>query len=354
MRILYLSCHSVLEFDEVSLLTELGHYVFSPGAYVNPENRGEADLRPSIPGLYYDPEDVALYHACGVAGSDNKAHLSVDLLKRFDLVIVMHVPEWIIGNLDAFRKADIPIIWRTIGQAIEKQEAALRPIREIGSAKPVNYFPLNIVRYSPLEEQIPGYIGADAMIRFAKKPDEWAGWTGEVSQVLGVGQDVINRRKACAFDFWEEVSRPFPRLLIGRGSEAVRYGVGKVPLDELQTAMRRNRVFFYMPTHPASYTLGLIEAMMTGIPVVSVGENHGNSPDIPGHKLFEVPYLLNGSPQAGFASDDPFELADFLGWMLRDHAAAQKVGYEGQKLARSLFGWEGRKAEWKAYLKRFE
>jgi hypothetical protein len=36
MRLLYLSAHSVLEFDEVSLFRELGHYVFSPGAYVNP------------------------------------------------------------------------------------------------------------------------------------------------------------------------------------------------------------------------------------------------------------------------------------------------------------------------------
>ena len=34
MKILYLSCHSILEYDEVKLLTGMGHYVFSPGAYV--------------------------------------------------------------------------------------------------------------------------------------------------------------------------------------------------------------------------------------------------------------------------------------------------------------------------------
>jgi len=61
-KILYLSCHEILEFDEVSLLHELGHEVFSPGAYVEPANRGDQNLRPSIPGLKYDPDILEQFH----------------------------------------------------------------------------------------------------------------------------------------------------------------------------------------------------------------------------------------------------------------------------------------------------
>ena len=33
LKILYCSTHTILEFDEISLFTELGHEVFSMGAY---------------------------------------------------------------------------------------------------------------------------------------------------------------------------------------------------------------------------------------------------------------------------------------------------------------------------------
>jgi hypothetical protein len=38
--------------------------------------------------------------------------------------------------------------------------------------------------------------------------------------------------------------------------------------------LRRIRAYLYTGTQPASYTLGLIEAMMTGVPVVSIGPDH--------------------------------------------------------------------------------
>ena len=60
-KILYLSCHEVLEYDEVSLLLELGHEVFSPGAYVEPANPGGKTMRPSIPGVEIDPDLRAQY-----------------------------------------------------------------------------------------------------------------------------------------------------------------------------------------------------------------------------------------------------------------------------------------------------
>ena len=37
MNILSLTAHSIEEHDMVSLLSEMGHAVFSPGAYIDPE-----------------------------------------------------------------------------------------------------------------------------------------------------------------------------------------------------------------------------------------------------------------------------------------------------------------------------
>jgi hypothetical protein len=339
MRILYLSSHSVLEYDEVRLLRELGHYVFSPGAYVCPENRGEADLRPEIPGLVYDPEDAALYHKCGVAGADNKAHLSAELVKRFDAVICMHMPEWIHSNRDVFAQTGVRLIWRTIGQSIAEQEEKLRHIRNM----------FQIVRYSPAEDRIPKNIGADALIRFYKDPEEWKDWNGGTSAVLNITQDMLNRAKACGWSFYEKVTAPFARTLIGKGSEVVTWGKGKRTYEETKAALRDYRCYFYAGTHPASYTLAFIEALMTGIPIVAVGPNHGNDPaSFPGHRLYEVPEILVGG--SGFASDDPFALMDVLAELLRNQSYAETMGRLGRARAIHLFGKETIKEQWKAFL----
>ncbi len=336
-----LPCHEVLERDELELLRSLGHYVFSPGSFVSPLNRGEDLLRPTIEGLEYDPDDVAMYHALGKDGRDQKGMLSKEFADRFDLVLVHHIPEWVTDNWAQIGHK--PVVLRTIGQLIERQERQLAPFREKG---------LHIVRYSPAEKRIPGYIGADALIRFWKDPDEWTGWNGGIPRVLHLGQDVIKRAKACSYDFYEKVTRPFPRLLIGSGSEVVPWGVGKCAFHDMKEAMRFSRVFFYTGTHPASYTLGFIEAMMLGVPVVSIGNNHGNSPDIPGHKLFEVPEILDGTN--GFASDDPFELQDMIQHLLTNKPAADAMSKAGRETAIRLFGKAVIRQQWQDFLTRFE
>jgi hypothetical protein len=83
----------------------------------------------------------------------------------------MHIPEWIIDNWELFRGKRV--IWRTIGQSTSTHEAKLLPYRNQG---------LQIVRYSPRETNINGYIGQDAMIRFYKDPDEYKNWQGKTRQ----------------------------------------------------------------------------------------------------------------------------------------------------------------------------
>ena len=91
MRIHYMSVHEVLEYDEVTMLTELGHEVFSNGAYLNPE--GHPGLRrPEIQGGKHWPELEKL------ARIHPRTELPEELIEPFDAIIVMHQPELIIHN----------------------------------------------------------------------------------------------------------------------------------------------------------------------------------------------------------------------------------------------------------------
>lgn len=340
-KILYLSCHSILEFDEVRLLHELGHEVFSPGAYVEPLNPGDSTLRPGIPGLVYNPEILQKFHTiCGQhPGEDGKEYLTKEFVSYFDTIVIMHLPKWIEKNWHAFTGKRV--IWRTIGQSIANTERFLAPYRRAG---------MEIIRYSPMEQSIPEYIGGDEIIRFYKDPGEYGNWNGEVKQVITFGQSMKDRGEACNFTFFEEVTRPFKRKLFGPGNEGIGdWTTGKVPFSRLQEEMRNNRVYFYTGTHPASYTLNFMEAWMTGIPIVAIGPKHGNASYFPGHNLYEIPNLIRNGYN-GFISDKIEELRSAIQLLLENDSVAETISRNGRESAIQYFGKETIKEQWKQYL----
>ena len=339
-KILYLSCHSILEYEEVKLLTELGHEVFSPGAYVEPLNPGDSSLRPGIPGLVYNPDILAKFHAIHdrFPGQDNKDHLTKEVVDYFDIIVIMHLPRWIQNNWQVF--SGKKVIWRTIGQSIHNTEAQLKPYRERG---------LQIIRYSPMERNIPGYLGEDAMIRFYKDPEEYKDWNGNTKEVITFAQSMKQRGEACGFNYFEEISRPFPRKLFGSESKEVGdWGMGKVPFDQLKQEMKNNRVYFYTGTHPASYTLNFMEAWMTGIPIVALGPQLGNPPWLQ-YKLYEVSELLEQG-ETGFSSDNKYELQSYIKELFNNDSLANKISSQARTKALEIFGKETIKEQWKGYL----
>lgn len=341
-KILYLSCHSILEFEEVSLLHELGHEVFSLGAYVDPENPADNALRPSIPGLVYNSEALSKFHAIGqeFPGLDAKDHLSQEFVDYFDIVIVMHIPTWISCNWKVLK--DKRVIWRTIGQSISPTEKALTPYRSQG---------LQVVRYSPMEHNIPGFIGEDALIRFYKNPDEYGNWTGEKKRIITFAQNMQYRGVACNFDIFEQVTRPFNRALYGPGNEtAGDWAKGAQSYEDLKKAMRENRVYFYTGTHPASYTLNFMEAWMTGIPIVAIGSKYGNANYFQGHNLYEVPNLIENGIN-GFCSDNLNDLQVICNNLLKDDSLAAEISKNGRESALQYFGKETVKEKWEEFLK---
>ena len=341
MKILYLSCHSILEYDEVKLLTEMGHYVFSPGAYFNPDNESGDGMRPKIDGLTYEQEHIDAYGPLTQEGKvDGKAHLTKEFVDMFDCVLVMHVPTWISNNWEVMKHK--PVIWRTIGQSITNTEAELAPFRKEG---------LKIVRYSPMEENIPGYLGKDALIRFYKDEDAFKDWNGNSKKVITFAQSMEQRDSHCNFHLFKTVTDDMPRELFGPGNEHHSFSPGKVSFDRLQQELRDSRVYFATGTHPASYTLNVMEAFMTGIPMVTVGRKYGNGEyfGIPFPGLYEVPnFIVHG--ENGFCSDDPEELKHCCQELLDNDELAKNISARGRATAQNLFNKSRIYDEWKTFL----
>lgn len=327
MKLLYLSCHSVCEYDEVLLLRGLGMRVFAAGAYLTPGTPASNSLRPPLPDAGCDPEDLDAYHRIGRPGRDSREALTREFVDRFDAVLVMFQPGWITANWEVMRHK--LVVWRTIGQSGPQIEAAMRPYRSRG---------LRIVRYSPAERNMMHYAGEDALIRFYKDPCEWRGWTGSRLAIVNFTQSMPLRPEHCNYAAFLDITRGLPVELYGPGNESAGpVSRGPLPTAEMQRVLRESRVAFYTGTRPASYTLSFIEAWMTGIPIVAIGRETFSGADPRIRDLYEVPDLIT-SGVSGFVSDDRGELRAALERLLSDDEYAGALSHGGRNAAISHFG----------------
>jgi hypothetical protein len=255
-----------------------------------------------------------------------------------------HVRDWMKGS--SRRR----VIWRSVGQSVEYNERQAWPFRAEG---------LERVAYSPKEANIPCYSGHDALIRFWVDPDEYSGWTGEAQAVINITQHLAQRHPYTNYEFWKQATMGLPSLAMGPGSEALD-GAGELPFDDMKTALRIARAYLYTGTQPASYTLGLIEALMTGIPVVSIGRKWMNVFPY-GPELFEPPPTMgidaSGQPTlepglvaADMAFDDPAEAGRALLDLLQYPDKAKTISDMQRAFAIATFGKSKIAEEWKAFL----
>jgi glycosyltransferase involved in cell wall biosynthesis len=344
MNVLLLLAHSIEEHDQLKLLSELGYDVFSIGGYINPGEPHDPK-RPPLPDVPYHPELQAVVDGLGT--EDNldaaKRHIPDEIIDWADAIIVHHYEHtWLVPQWDRIKHKRV--IWRTVGQSVEGNERMMSPLRKEG---------LQIVRYSPKERNIPHFAGEDALIRFYKDPDEWNGWQGHFRTVINITQHLRQREPYTNWSFWDKtvIGRPWinppgdglaTAEAIGPGSEEIG-GVGQVSFPTMKSWLRSARCYLYTGTQPASYTLGLIEAMMTGIPVVSIGPSW--------MRVFPYgPDLFEGHEITGLASDDPETAWGWIQEFLNDPDAAKARSQWQRQRAIDLFGKDKIAAEWKAFL----
>ena len=342
MNVLLLTSHAIAEHDDLEMFTRMGVDCYSiGGAYDEVPFEGK---RPAIPGVRRYPALEAatveqrdrLSRTLGDPGPYidwAKARLAPEVIDWADTIIVHHFPErWINDQWSAI--GDKRVIWRTCGQSDPRLEHEMARHRRDG---------LQIVRYSPREAPAftrwGAFAGEDAMIRFGKDPGEWSGWTGDVTVVGNITQHMRQRGEACGYPFWAEATEGLAVRPAGPGSEALPGGIGILPYDAMRDYLRSVRVYLYTGTVPASYTLGLIEAMMTGTPVVSIGD-----------EAFGVPALFEGHDLARVGFADPVKVRKLLGDLLADREWAAWIGHDQRLRAIELFGLEAVMAQWREFL----
>ena len=335
MNIVLMLAHSIEQYDQIKLLTGLGYDVFA----FNDPTQPLDDKRPGIPGAPVHQDLLDACHEMRVKHDHietaqlpqypvdwAKADLPQEVLDWADVIICHHFEHtWIVPQWQRLRDSGKRVIWRTVGQSVDGNERMMAPLHAEG---------MEIVRYSPKERNIPGYAGEDALIRFYKDPSEWYGWTGQDPVVINITQNLKQRDPYTNWQFWEAATVGLPRVALGPGSEAIG-GSGPLEFDEMKKLLRHARAYLYTGTQPASYTLGLIEAMMTGTPIVSISADYMNVFPF-GRDLFEGDDLVR-----------PWAVGDLEGIdlvraqlkMLLDYpAVAHERSNQMRKRAVALFG----------------
>lgn len=266
MNILLLASHAVAEYDDVRMFTDLGYDVFCPGGYQDP-TVGAEGIRPGIPNAPVHPELIAACEfqreALGDPGPNidwAKAMLHDDVLDWADVIICHHFPyQWLYLQWGRIRHKRV--VWRTCGQSDIATESIMGALEG-----------LQIVRYSPREqtyfESVGSFAGQDALIRFGKYPEDYGPWIGDDPVIGNVTQDLATRGDACGLSYWNAATEGLPVKPAGKGSEALRGGLGQLSYEGMLDYLRHIRVYLYTGTRPASYTLGLLEALLTGVPVL--------------------------------------------------------------------------------------
>src|SRR5574337_717576 len=339
MHALLCLSHSIEEHDQLLLLAGLGLGVASLGGYIDPAHPHDPK-RPPLPQVPLVP---VVRDAVDAVGGNGAAQSRIpdavlDWLGDDGIIMFHHYLDRLIGQWPTVRdwlhgSPDRRVIWRTVGQSNPDLEAAMVTLRRDG---------LEIVRYSPDEAALPNYAGADALIRFWKDPDEWSGWIGDEARVTTVVQNFAGRDPFTNYGFWQAATAGLPIEPLGVGSDAIG-GPGTLPLDALTDRLRHARAYLYPGTQPASYPLAFIEALMLGIPVISIGRAHMSMSPF-------GPDLVEAADLAGFTTDDPAEAARMLRVMLEDHDVARRFGEMGRETAIALFGRATIEEKWRAYL----
>lgn len=331
MKIHYISDHAVLEYDEVQMFLDMGHEVFSNGAYLDPA--GHFSLpRPGLKGAKYY-EDLA-----NIARTTPRTAMPKEMIDPFDVIIVMHAPEVLKQNWENFRNKRV--IWRSIGQSTRGLELSLTNLRQEG---------LKIVRYSPKERNIPNFIGEDAMIRFYKDPEVYKGWTGENVEIVNFTQSLKGRREFCHYDTIFPVIEYFNGKIYGPGNEDIgQFNGGNVTYEQQIEIMQKSMAMVYAGTWPAPYTLSFIEAMMTGLPIIAGSKALAHIARLENIDFYEVDEML--AEIGGLVANSPAEMITLYKNLKNNRALAEEISRKQRSYAIKHFGKKTIMKQWEELL----
>ena len=215
------------------MLIDLGHICISQGTYNDPDHLGADAARPSLPLPYFKD----LNPLAKLDWVDHVDPIPEKLIDWADLIYILGIERWLPVNWERISRKKV--VFRSIGQSISNTESVLARYRPKG---------LKVVRYSPLERDIPGYSGEDALIRFYKDEEEYKDWNGDKERVITVAQAMQKRNDYLRYDVFESATRGLSRALYGKGNGDHETPIptgGELTYYQLKQVYQNNRVFFY-------------------------------------------------------------------------------------------------------------
>lgn len=331
MKIHYISCHEILEYDEIKLFTEMGYDVFSNGAYLDPKGH-ITHKRPGIPNMEYKAE------LAKIAAETSRTPLDDRLIEPFDTFIFMHSPNVLISNWHKIKHKNV--ILRMIGQSVPSVEMMITPMKNEG---------LKIVRYSPKERNIPFYCGEDALIRFYKNEDDFYDWDGQTTNIVSFAQSLKGRMNFCHYNEIMPVIEAFDGRVYGPGNEDLGlFNGGCVTYDMQKQILRDSRAFIYGGTWPASYTLSFMEALMAGTPIVAISKSIAHLDCFEPIDFYEVDEILNEID--GIVCSTKEEMIFATARLLNDYSYAKEISIRQKELAIKYFGRQNIEQQWRNLL----
>lgn len=348
MKLLYISpCHGTLEYDELSIFTDLGIEWFSTGLYRDPQNPIVCNAeRPSINYIRNEEWNEEFERLNPTYNIYGRVNLDSSFLDKFDLVLVSHLspyPNHLFDNLDCLKGR--VVIVRTHMQQDLRFEYELQQCDKILKTYKV--------RMSPQERTIPNYAGDDNIIRHCVNATVYQGWVGDDISLLTFSNIFSMRDCHSNGPQYRELKDRLQKI----GIKCKLYGWGNDDLEpenkflsysEQLEQYRKCRVYFAPGTKPACLTYNFCEALMMGMPVCAWDGKLGNFTErqfSQWSQMYECDKLISNNIN-GFCSSNVDELEDFVRQCIKYKNLAEEIGKNGRNLALSLFSYSNCLSQW--------
>jgi hypothetical protein len=161
-----------------------------------------------------------------------------------------------------------------------------------------------------------------------------ATYTGELAKGIVVINNLSDRGRRLGLDVFTEVRKHVPIDLIGMDSKKLN-GLGEILHPQLPEFISKYR-FFFNPIRYTSLGLAVLEAMMTGVPVVGLATTE------------MVTVIRDG--ESGFLHTDINYLISRMNELLTDRELAQRIGAAGRKVVMDRFNIQRFNADWQRLL----
>jgi glycosyltransferase involved in cell wall biosynthesis len=155
-------------------------------------------------------------------------------------------------------------------------------------------------------------------------------YSGELERGITVINNLRLRGRRLGADLYERAREALPLDLVGMGAREAG-GLGEIAHADLPAFMARYR-FFFNPIRYTSMGLAVIEAMMSGMPIVALATTE------------MATVIRNGA--SGFADTDPARLIADMQRLLADRGLARSLGERARREALERFGIGRFVADW--------